>query len=151
MHDWWTDKNDFLPEDGLDYYDHDIPDDGFSLGEPLAETNFWEKKWIDAKFEKEAAEMEAYLLKSTKRKRSVPLSAAGRKRAWKKRAVAKAMERVNGKFVKKEEIISKSLRSNAPKQMLNAMSVIGDEDEDSSNNDASVKSILQSLVSHSIY
>ncbi len=61
------------------------------------------------------------------------------------------MERVNGKFVKKEEIISKSLGSNALKQMLITMSVIGDEDEECSSNDASVKSIFQSLISPSSY
>jgi hypothetical protein len=39
------------------------------------------------------------------RKRTIPLSRVGRKRAWKKRAEGR-LERENGKFVKKEEIIS---------------------------------------------
>lgn len=39
------------------------------------------------------------------KKRNVPSSAAGRKRAWKKRAAEK-VERENRKFIKKEEITS---------------------------------------------
>lgn len=43
---WVTFKNDNLPEEGLDFCDHDLPDDGFSLGDPLDDINHWELPWV---------------------------------------------------------------------------------------------------------
>ncbi|KAL2073285.1 hypothetical protein VTL71DRAFT_10609 [Oculimacula yallundae] len=108
MHDWASDKNDFLPEEGLDFWDDDLPDDDFSLGKPLDKVNYWEKPWIQARKDKKAQEIvrkaEQASKRKEKKKRSIPLSKVGRKRAWKKRAEGKP-ERVKGKFFKKEEII----------------------------------------------
>lgn len=53
----------------------------------------------------EMAKKEEQAFKRKYKKRSVPLTKAGRKRAWKKRAEGK-LERENGKFIKKEEVIS---------------------------------------------
>ncbi|KAK0116908.1 hypothetical protein ONS96_012754 [Cadophora gregata f. sp. sojae] len=107
MHDWVSDLNDLLPAEGFDFDDEDVPNDGFSLGEPEERFNYWEKPWVQAKADKKAADAikrgEA-AFKRKHRKRPIPLTRVGRKRAWKKRAEAK-LQRENGKFVKKEEII----------------------------------------------
>ncbi|EKD13665.1 uncharacterized protein L3040_005711 [Drepanopeziza brunnea f. sp. 'multigermtubi'] len=129
MHDWATDLNDQLPEDdGFEWDSTDIPDDGFSLGEPLEELNYWEQNWIDKKLEQEAAEKEKRKMQSLKRKRSVPLTAAGRKKLYKKRAAESTVERLNGKFMRKEPVI-----------------IIGDEEADIAHQ-ATMKSIMKSLA-----
>ncbi|PBP19024.1 hypothetical protein BUE80_DR010104 [Diplocarpon rosae] len=117
MNDWASELNDLLPAGGLDFYDDDIPDDGFSLGSPLEEANFWEHPWMEARAARQAAVASRALARaqqrSLKRKRSVPLTAAGRKRAYRKRAEGAESERVKGRFSRKEEVI-----------------IIGNEDED---------------------
>ncbi|CAL3967574.1 unnamed protein product [Diplocarpon coronariae] len=137
MHDWASELNDLLPAGGLDFYDDDIPDDGFSLGAPLEEVNFWERRWLDVRAEKQAAESLRALARarqrSLKRKRSVPLTAAGRRRAYRQRAKAAEPERVGGRFSKKEEIISECSpgRGVRRRQILTRENaVIGNEDED---------------------
>lgn len=95
----FRDLNDLYPEHGLDWDNNDIPD--FDLGEPLDETNFWEGPWITANEGKTKARNE----RERKRKRQQRyggLKAAGRKRAYKKRA-GSLPKRGNGRFVKLEE------------------------------------------------
>ncbi|KAG4419398.1 hypothetical protein IFR04_007449 [Cadophora malorum] len=107
LNDWVTDLNDLLPPDGFDFDDEDIPDDGFSLGEPEESFNYWEKPWIQAKADKKVAEVIKKGDAAFKRKHrmtTIPLSRVGRKRAWKKRAEGR-LEREKGNFIKKEEII----------------------------------------------
>ncbi|KAG4434471.1 hypothetical protein IFR05_010049 [Cadophora sp. M221] len=107
MNDWASDLNDLLPDEGFDFWGDDLPDDGLSLGAPVERVNCWEKPWIQARREKkrqEIAKKEEQALKRKYKKRSVPLTKAGRKRAWKKRVEGK-MERENGQFIKKEEVI----------------------------------------------
>ncbi|KAL5324257.1 hypothetical protein ACEPPN_008802 [Leptodophora sp. 'Broadleaf-Isolate-01'] len=108
LNDWASDLNDLLPDEGFDFWGDDLLDDGFSLGAPLERVNYWEKPWLQARRDKEMQEMakkEEQAFKRKYKKRSVPLTKAGRKRAWKKRAEGK-LERENGKFIKKEEVIS---------------------------------------------
>lgn len=42
LNDWNTYLNDLLPDLGLE----DVPNDHFTLGEPEAEINYWEKPWV---------------------------------------------------------------------------------------------------------
>jgi hypothetical protein len=99
--DYWRfrDLNDSHPEKKFKRDHSDVPD--FDLGEPLDETNFWEQPWITANEETKKVRDE----REKKRKRQQRyggLTAAGRKRAYKKRAGVMSM-RKNGRFVKLAE------------------------------------------------
>lgn len=76
--------NDSYPKDReFDGDDKDIPD--FDLGEPLEETNYWERPWIAEREEKKKARE----VSRKRQKEYSGLSAVGRKRAYKKRSMGK--------------------------------------------------------------
>ncbi|CZT00785.1 uncharacterized protein RAG0_08684 [Rhynchosporium agropyri] len=107
LYDWVSDKNDLLPKDGFDFWGDDLPDDEFSLGPPVDRINYWEKPWIQARVLEHLQEVTnkgKQALKKTQKKRSIPLSRVGRKKAWKKQAEGKP-KRKNGKFFKEEKVI----------------------------------------------
>ncbi|KAE9378160.1 hypothetical protein N431DRAFT_452290 [Stipitochalara longipes BDJ] len=88
--------NDLYPRSQLFQGDHsDVPD--LDLGERLEKLNFWEGPWIEVKEEKKVIDERER--KRKRQQRSGGLTAAGRKRAYKKRAGAMP-ERQNGMLEK---------------------------------------------------
>lgn len=94
--DYWNYRNlnDFYPKKAFKWDNSDVPD--FDLGEPLDETNFWQEPWIAANEEKK--KLRRKMEEQRKRWQQYGgLTAAGRKRAYRKRTV---LMRENGRFVK---------------------------------------------------
>jgi hypothetical protein len=97
LDDWnVAELNDLYPKGKFKWDNSDVPD--FDLGEPLDDTNFWERPWITANEERKKNREE----RERKRKKQLHyggLKATGRKRAFKKGSRV-TMKRENGKFVK---------------------------------------------------